>query len=115
MKNRRHGNRKTTRKTTAHGRRQALRMIGAVGATAIGAGALGLMPMRSARSSSGELRLLHWSDQLPFPVIPDFERDTGIKVIATPFSDSAAHIALLQDNPGKYDLCQPMQHLAPRF
>lgn len=82
---------------------------------AAGAGALGLLPMRGVRSSSGELRILHWSDQLPFPIIFDFERETGIKVIATPFSDSAAQNALLQDGAGRYDLCQPMQHLAPQF
>jgi spermidine/putrescine transport system substrate-binding protein len=115
MKNRRHSRRKTTPASPT--RRQVLARViraGAIGA-ALSTGVLGLMPMRSARSSSGELRLLHWSDQLPYPVIPDFERETGIKVMATPFSDSAAHIALLRDNPGKYDLCQPMQHLAPRF
>lgn len=95
----------------ALGRRQALNLIGV-----LGAGAFGLIPLRSARSSSGELRLLHWSDELPYPIIPEFERSTGIKVISTPFSRSEEQLEILENvGVGKFDLCQPMHHFAPQF
>ncbi len=92
-------------------RRQLIQSVGA-----IAAGALGLFPLRGTRSSSGELRLLHWSDELPYPIISDFEGATGIKVISIPFSSNEEQIKILR-NGGveKFDLCQPMHHLAPQL
>ncbi|MGH6927616.1 MAG: hypothetical protein ACREEV_04795, partial [Dongiaceae bacterium] len=39
-----------------------------------------------ARSSSGELNILHWADQLNDPIAKDFTDKTGIKLNATGFS-----------------------------
>jgi len=44
--------------------------------------------VHDAFSSSGTLSLLNWDDELPDPVIPDFEKATGIKVKTTPFSQN---------------------------
>ena len=51
------------------------------GAAAAGtAAAVGPWYVSNALSSSGELSLINWDDELPDPVIPDFEKKTGIKV-----------------------------------
>ena len=57
-------------------RRTMLKAGAAAGALAVAGPAL----VRNARSSSGELNLLMWSDEFPNPVIPNFESKTGIKV-----------------------------------
>ena len=56
-------------------RRTMLKSAAAVGAVTLG------FPMivKDAFSSSGELNLLMWSDEFPDPVIPNFEKASGIK------------------------------------
>jgi sulfate/thiosulfate transport system ATP-binding protein len=71
---------------------------------------------RNALSSSGELNLLMWSDEFPDPVIPNFEKATGIKVNQTPFSQNEEQINKLQATGGEgFDLCQPTQNRAPQY
>jgi spermidine/putrescine transport system substrate-binding protein len=86
---------------------------------ALGAGALitaGPAYVRSALSSSGELNLLNWSDEFPDPVIPEFEKATGIKVNSTPFSQNEEQINKLQATQGEgFDLVQPTRDRAPQF
>ncbi|MFZ5677286.1 MAG: extracellular solute-binding protein [Pseudomonadota bacterium] len=86
---------------------------------ALAAGALiatGPAYVRSALSSSGELNLLNWSDEFPDPVIPDFEKATGIKVNSTPFSQNEEQINKLQATEGDgFDLVQPTRDRAPQF
>ncbi len=86
-------------------------------ATAIGAvGLAAPMISRNALSSSGELNLLMWSDEFPDPVIPNFEKATGILVNKTPFSQNDEQINKLQATGGEgFDLCQPTRNRAPQF
>jgi spermidine/putrescine transport system substrate-binding protein len=87
--------------------------------TAAGAGALaatGPWIVQDALSSSGELNILNWDDELPNPVIPNFEKKTGIKVNSTPFSQNEEQINKLQATQGQgFDLCQPTHDRAPQF
>ena len=80
--------------------------------------ALALSPaiVSDALSSSGTLSLLNWDDELPDPVIPDFEKKTGIKVTMTPFSQNEEQINKLQATRGAgFDLCQPTHDRAQQF
>jgi spermidine/putrescine transport system substrate-binding protein len=93
-------------------RRTLLVRSAALGAVA----AMGPWVVREARSSSGELVILNWDDELPNPVIPDFEKKTGIKVKSTPFSQNEEQINKLQATGGEgFDLCQPTHDRAPQF
>jgi len=93
------------------------------GAAAAGAVAgIGPWYVRDALSSSGELNILNWDDELPnkpdlkFPVIAKFEAKTGIKVNTTPFSQNEEQINKLQATGGAgFDLCQPTRDRAPQF
>ncbi len=80
--------------------------------------ALALSPaiVSDALSSSGTLSLLNWDDELPEPVIPEFEKKTGIKVTMTPFSQNEEQINKLQATRGAgFDLCQPTHDRAQQF
>ncbi|CAN5459287.1 spermidine/putrescine ABC transporter substrate-binding protein PotF [soil metagenome] len=85
----------------------------------LAAGAVGLaapLYTRNALSSSGELNLLMWSDEFPDPVIPNFEKASGIKVNSTPFSQNEEQINKLQATGGEgFDLCQPTRNRAPQY
>ena len=86
-------------------------------ATAVGAAGLSApLFVKNAFSSSGELNLLMWSDEFPDPVIPNFEKATGIKVNQTPFSQNEEQINKLQATGGEgFDLCQPTCNRAPQY
>ena len=93
-------------------RRTMLKAGAAAGAIAIAGPAF----VHNARSASGELNLLMWSDEFPNPVIPDFEAKTGIKVNQTPFSQNEEQINKLQATGGEgFDLCQPTRDRSPQF
>ena len=93
-------------------RRTLLKGAVAAGALTIAGPAL----VRNARSSSGELNLLMWSDEFPDPVIPNFAKASGIKVNQTPFSQNEEQINKLQATGGEgFDLCQPTRDRAPQF
>src|ERR1700755_1222485 len=67
--------------------------------------AVGPWLVKDAFSSSGELNVLNWSDELPDPVIPEFTKKTGIKVNTTPFSQNEEQINKLQATGGEgFDL-----------
>jgi spermidine/putrescine transport system substrate-binding protein len=87
------------------------------GAAAAGAVTLGFpMIVKDAFSSSGELNLLMWSDEFPDPVIPNFEKASGIKVNQTPFSQNEEQINKLQATGGEgFDICQPTCNRAPQY
>jgi spermidine/putrescine transport system substrate-binding protein len=96
----------------AFNRRTMLKSAAAVGAIA----AVGPMYVRDAFSSSGEVNLLMWSDEFPDPVIPNFEKATGIKVNQTPFSQNEEQINKLQATGGEgFDICQPTCNRAPQY
>jgi len=93
-------------------RRTLLKHAAAVGTVA----AVGPFFVKNALSSSGELSLLMWSDEFPDPVIPNFEKKTGIKVNQTPFSQNEEQINKLQATGGEgFDICQPTRDRAPQF
>jgi len=72
--------------------------------------------VKDAFSSSGELNILNWSDELPEPVLPEFTKKTGIKVNSTPFSQNEEQINKLQATDGEgFDLCAPTRDRAPQF
>src|SRR5689334_5397972 len=84
----------------------------------LAAGALAAGPwyVKDAFSSSGQLNILNWDDELPNPVIPDFTKKTGIAVNKTPFSQNEEQINKLQATGGEgFDLCQPTRDRAPQF
>jgi spermidine/putrescine transport system substrate-binding protein len=93
-------------------RRTLLKGTAAAGAVA----AMGPWIVREARSSSGELNILVWSDEVPDPLIPNFTKKTGIKVNTTPFSQNEEQINKLQATGGEgFDLCQPTRDRQPQF
>jgi spermidine/putrescine transport system substrate-binding protein len=93
-------------------RRSLLKASAAMGAV----GLAGPLYIKRALSSSGELNLLMWSDEFPDPVIPNFEKASGIKVNSTPFSQNEEQINKLQATGGEgFDLCQPTRDRAPQF
>jgi spermidine/putrescine transport system substrate-binding protein len=80
------------------------------------AAALGPWYVKDALSSSGQLNILHWDDELPGEVIPDFEKKTGIRINKTPFSQNEEQINKLQATGGEgFDLCQPTTDRSPQF
>lgn len=102
--------------TAEAARRFSRRVFLARSAAIGGAAAMGPFVVREARSSSGTLNLLIWSDEQPDPLIPDFEKATGIKVNTTPFSQNEEQINKLQATQGEgFDLCQPTHDRAPQF
>jgi len=69
----------------------------------------------NALSSSGELNILHWADQVPDSVLSKFTQSTGIKVNATPFAAEADQMERLKAVDSAFDLCQPSMHRSPQF
>ena len=93
-------------------RRSLLKASAALGAV----GFASPLYVKNAFSSSGELNLLMWSDEFPDPVIPNFEKASGIKVNQTPFSQNEEQINKLQATGGEgFDLCQPTRDRAPQY
>jgi spermidine/putrescine transport system substrate-binding protein len=71
--------------------------------------------VRSARSSSGELNLLYWADQVADSILSGFTKATGIKVNSTRFAAEAEQMDRLKAADAAFDLCQPAMHRAPQF
>ena len=93
-------------------RRTLLKSAAAIGAV----GLTSPLYIKRALSSSGELNLMMWSDEFPDPVIPNFEKASGIKVNQTPFSQNEEQINKLQATGGEgFDICQPTRDRAPQF
>jgi threonine dehydrogenase-like Zn-dependent dehydrogenase len=82
-------------------RRAFLKSSAALGLGAVASPAI----VSNALSSSGQLSIINWDDELPDPVIPEFEKATGIKVNSTPFSQNEEQINKLQATGGEgFDL-----------
>jgi len=93
-------------------RRAFLKSSAALGLGAVASPAL----VSSALSTSGQLSIINWDDELPDPVIPEFEKATGIKVNSTPFSQNEEQINKLQATGGAdFDLCAPTHDRALQF
>jgi spermidine/putrescine transport system substrate-binding protein len=96
----------------AFSRRTMLRNAAAAGAVL----ATGPWLVKDAFSSSGELNILNWADEVMDPVIPNFTKQSGIKVNSSPFSQNEEQINKLQATEGEgFDLCQPTRDRAPQF
>ncbi len=101
----------TMRAARAFSRRLMLR-ASAAGAAMAASPAL----VREGLTQTKTLNILVWDDELPDPVIPDFEKKTGIKVNQTPFAQNEEQINKLQATAGAgFDLCQPTHDRAPQF
>jgi spermidine/putrescine transport system substrate-binding protein len=93
-------------------RRTMLRNAAAGGAVL----AMGPWLVKDAFSTSGEINILNWADEVMDPVLPNFTAKTGIKVNSTPFSQNEEQINKLQATGGEgFDLCQPTRDRAPQF
>jgi len=93
-------------------RRTMLRNAAAGGAML----ATGPWLVKDAFSTSGEINILNWADEVMDPVLPNFTAKTGIKVNSTPFSQNEEQINKLQATEGEgFDLCQPTRDRAPQF
>jgi spermidine/putrescine transport system substrate-binding protein len=93
-------------------RRTMLRNAAAGGAVL----AIGPWLVKDAFSTSGEINILNWADEVMDPVLPNFTAKTGIKVNSTPFSQNEEQINKLQATGGEgFDLCQPTRDRAPQF
>ena len=93
-------------------RRVMLRRTAALGTVA----AIGPWLVKDALSSSGEINILNWADEVMDPVLPTFTEKTGIKVNSTPFSQNEEQINKLQATEGEgFDLCQPTRDRAVQF
>ncbi len=92
------------------------RMLLKHGAVAGVTAAFGPRFIKDARSSSGELRLMNWSDELPAPVIQNFASKTGIKVATTPLSRVDEVLNKLQATEGEgFDVLLGALPRAPQF
>ncbi len=77
---------------------------------ALAGAAVGIGPwiVRDALSSSGELKIMMWSDYLPKPVIDKFEKSTGIKIKLTTYGSNEELINRLKAMKGNgVDLLSP--------
>ena len=90
-------------------RRAFLKSSAALGLGAVASPAI----VSSALSSSGQLSIINWDDELPDPVIPQFEKATGIKVNSTPFSQNEEQINKLQATGGADSTCARRRTIAP--
>jgi spermidine/putrescine transport system substrate-binding protein len=50
------------------------------------------------------ITILNWADYIDMDVVGAFETEFGVKVTIEPFENEDEMIALIQSNPGKYDL-----------
>jgi spermidine/putrescine transport system substrate-binding protein len=73
-------------------RRVMLKRSAAAGAVL----AAGPWIVKDAFSTSGEINILNWADEVMDPVLPNFTAKTGIKVNSTPFSQNEEQINKLQ-------------------
>jgi spermidine/putrescine transport system substrate-binding protein len=72
--------------------------------------------IRNAFSSSGELNLLRWMDEIPAAVIEAFTKKTGIKINTTPFGQNEELINKMMATGGEgFDLCMPSNGRSPQF
>ncbi len=110
------GGRNSGMQTYQAAREFTRRTVLKAGAAAGAAAAAGPWFVKEALSSSGQLSILIWDDELPDPVIPNFENKTGIKINKTMFSQNEEQINKLQATAGEgFDLCMPTRNRAPQF
>jgi spermidine/putrescine transport system substrate-binding protein len=87
------------------------------GAATVGvAVAAGPAFIRNAFSSSGQLSLLCWAEEVPRVLIEAFTKQTGIKVSTTPFGQNEELINKMLATGGEgFDLCMPSSGRSPQF
>jgi spermidine/putrescine transport system substrate-binding protein len=93
-------------------RRRLLRGAAAAGTAA----AVGPWIVRDARSSSGSLTVMTWSDYLPAPLVERFERQTGIKIKHLPYGSNAELLNRVKASRGRgVDLVSPTNDRKPQW
>ncbi len=96
----------------AFSRRTMLRNAAAAGAVL----ATGPWLVKDAFSSSGELNVIMWSDELPTAVLEDFSKASDIKVNHTPFGSNEDLLNKLKATKGQgFDLAGPTLDRAPQW
>jgi len=93
-------------------RRTMLRYTAAAGAAV----ATGPWYVRKALSSSGELNVMMWSDELPTPLLEAFTQGTGITVNHTPFGANEDLLNKITATKGRgFDLVGPTVDRSPQW
>lgn len=102
----------TLRAASAFSRRLMLKRAAALGAVA----AVGPFYARDALSSSGELNVMMWSDELPPDLLDGFTAATGIVVNHTPFGANEDLLNKITATKGRgFDLVGPTLDRAPQW
>ena len=93
-------------------RRTLLRALAGGGAAL----ALAPLPLRHALASSGELRMLFWSDYLPPALTAGFQAKTGIRIRHFKYGSNEELLSKLKTTKGRgYDLVGPTVLRAPQW
>ena len=94
----------TLRAASRLSRRLMLKRTAALGAAA----AIGPWIVKDAFSSSGELNVIMWSDELPPELLDGFSKSSGIKVNFTPFGSNEDLLNKLKATKGRgFDMAGP--------
>ena len=72
--------------------------------------AVSLMAVTLSPVLADELLIYGWADEIPDPVLEDFENETGITIIYDTFDSNEAMIAKLDAGGTGYDLVTPSQY-----
>lgn len=92
---------------TAPSRRDFVRATAAAGA------AVGLLPWLAACDRRPRLNVYMWSDYMAPETVPDFERETGIRVTVDTYESNAEMLARLFAGAQGYDIILPTSYLIP--
>jgi len=95
------------RRAPALSRRDFVRAGAAAGA------AVGLAPWVAACDRRPRLNIYMWSDYLAPETVPDFERETGIRVTVDTYESNAEMLAKLFAGAQGYDIIFPTSYLLP--
>ncbi|MEZ4412315.1 MAG: spermidine/putrescine ABC transporter substrate-binding protein [Gemmatimonadales bacterium] len=84
-----------------------------VRATAAAGAAVGLAPWVAACDRRPRLNVYMWSDYIAPETVPDFERETGIRVTVDTYESNAEMLAKLFAGAQGYDILFPTSYLLP--
>ncbi|SHH93351.1 spermidine/putrescine transport system substrate-binding protein [Sporobacter termitidis DSM 10068] len=67
------------------------------------------------KTSSGEVNVYNWGEYIDESIFADFEKQTGIKVNYTTFSDNESMYAVLKTGGSSYDVIIPSDYMISRL
>jgi spermidine/putrescine transport system substrate-binding protein len=85
----------------------AVLLLGLISSCAAGAG--------SSAKKSGEVNVYNWGEYIDESIFADFEKQTGIKVNYTTFSDNESMYAVLKTGGSNYDVIIPSDYMVSRL